>query len=93
MKAKIIIPFGFIILLLVLIWLFPRKQEPEPIPINYELFDYRFQQLEKRIDSAYAQLNQAKAQNDSIKLQIIKDEKRIDNFGVRDLDSAFRTLF
>lgn len=85
--------YAFIILVAGLIWLFPRQQKHPDVSINYELFEHKFKQNQRSIDSLWIQIEKTKMENDSIKLQIIKDEKRIDNFGKRDLDSAFRTLF
>lgn len=91
MKHNII--YGVLIVTIGLVWFFPRNvQESEPF-INYELFEYRFKQNQRSIDSLWIQIEKTKTENDSIKLQIIQDEKRINNFGKRDLDSAFRTLF
>lgn len=90
MKHNII--YGVLILIIGLVWMFPRQQE-QVDPINYELFEYRFKQNQRSIDSLWIQIEKTKSENDSIKLQIIQDEKRINNFGKRDLDSAFRTLF
>ena len=90
MKHNII--YGVLIVTIGLVWMFPRQQE-QVDPINYELFEYRFKQNQRSIDSLWIQLEKTKSENDSIKLQIIQDEKRINNFGKRDLDSAFRTLF
>lgn len=90
MKHNII--YGVLIVLIGLVWFFPRQQE-QVDPINYELFEYRFKQNQRSIDSLWIQIEKTKTENDSIKLQIIQDEKRINNFGKRDLDSAFRTLF
>lgn len=90
MKHNII--YGVLIVTIGLVWMFPRQQK-QVEPINYELFEYRFKQNQRSIDSLWIQLEKTKSQNDSIKLQIIQDEKRINNFGKRDLDSAFRTLF
>lgn len=91
MKHNII--YGVLIVTIGLVWFFPRNvQESEPF-INYELFEYRFKQNQRSIDSLWIQIEKTKSENDSIKLQIIQDEKRINNFGKRDLDSAFRTLF
>lgn len=91
MKHNII--YGVLIVTIGLVWFFPRNvQESEPF-INYELFEYRFKQNQRSIDSLWIQIEKTKSENDSIKLQIIQDEKRINNFGERDLDSAFRTLF
>ena len=91
MKHNII--YGVLIVTIGLVWMFPRNvQESEPF-INYELFEYKFKQNQRSIDSLWIQIEKTKSENDSIKLQIIQDEKRINNFGKRDLDSAFRTLF
>lgn len=90
MKHNII--YGVLIVIIGLVWLFPRQQE-QVDPINYELFEYKFKQNQRSIDSLWIQIEKTKSENDSIKLQIIQDEKRINNFGKRDLDSAFRTLF
>lgn len=90
MKHNII--YGVLIVTIGLVWMFPRQQE-QVDPINYELFEYRFKQNQRSIDSLWIQIEKTKSENDSIKLQIIQDEKRINNFGKRDLDSAFRTLF
>lgn len=90
MKHNII--YGVLIVIIGLVWMFPRQQE-QVDTINYELFEYRFKQNQRSIDSLWIQIEKTKSENDSIKLQIIQDEKRINNFGKRDLDSAFRTLF
>lgn len=91
-KYTISFNLAFVILVAGLVWFFPRQQE-QVDPINYELFEYRFKQNQRSIDSLWIQIEKTKMESDSIKLQIIKDEKRINNFGKRDLDSAFRTLF
>lgn len=84
--------FTALFAVVILVYLFPRQNE-QVDPINYELFEYRFKQNQRSIDSLWIQLEKTKMESDSIKLQILKDEKRINNFGKRDLDSAFRTLF
>lgn len=68
----------------------PRKEVQS---LNYDLYKYKFQAIQKDIDSLKVEINYYKNQTDSIKLKFVTDEKIIRNASNSDIDSMFRDLF
>lgn len=69
-----------------------EKQTETPGPINYELYEYRFKELENRIDTLSAQDIAQDTILSSIKFKIITDEKTIRNATNADVDSIFNAM-
>jgi uncharacterized coiled-coil protein SlyX len=61
-------------------------------PINYELFEYKFKELQERIDTLTAQSLEQDTVINSIKFQIVTDEKTIRNASNSNIDSIFNAM-
>lgn len=66
-----------------------EKQIPDP---NIELFKYKFETIQNRIDSLRVQVISFESKTDTIKLQILRDETTIKNLDNNGIDSAFAVL-
>ncbi len=88
MKEKIII----VVLIALNLFLLLRNEKEIELP-DYEIYRKEFQTLQNSVDSLELKISESENQRDSIKLQILRDEKRIETLDKHELDSAFRTLF
>lgn len=88
MKEKIII----VLLIALNLFLLLRDEKEIELP-DYAVCRKEFKELQKNVDSLSLKISESENQRDSIKLQILRDEKRIETLDKHELDSAFRTLF
>lgn len=88
-----IILFVVMFTVILIVFLRPNEKESTPVqPINYELFEHRFNEIQKRIDTLSSQIVTADSSINQIKFQIISDEKIIRNASNSDIDSIFNTM-
>jgi len=69
-----------------------EKEAPQTQPINYDLYKYKFEELQSRYDSLSLQVENNINQIDSVKLKIVSDEIKINNLSQSGIDSAFAVL-
>ena len=75
-------------------WLSLRheKTPTQTQPINYELLQYRFDEINTRIEALDSQSIVQDTIINSIKFQIVTDEKTIRNASNSDIDSIFNAM-
>jgi hypothetical protein len=69
-----------------------EKTPTQTQPINYDLYKYKFKELQSRYDSLSLQVENSRNQIDSVKLKIVSDEIKINNLSQSGIDSAFAVL-
>ena len=93
MKVQTYINIIFIICFTtVCISIYKNKNKENNDIINYELYQYRFHDLQSKYDSLALQVRTSLNQIDSVKLKLLSDEIKIDNLTHAGIDSAFAVL-
>lgn len=80
---------------LICLWLSLRSNEKETQqiqPVNYELFEHRFNQLQSQFDTLASQSMRQDTVIQAMKFQIVTDEKIIRNADNHDIDSIFNAM-
>lgn len=69
-----------------------EKEDPQTQPINYELFEHRFNELQKQFDTLASQSMKQDTVIQAMKFQIVTDEKVIRSADNSDIDSIFNAM-
>jgi septal ring factor EnvC (AmiA/AmiB activator) len=94
MNQKLInIIFGIALVVCICLLLLPNEEKTTQVqPIDYKMYERKFETLQNRIDSLRVQIISFETKTDSIKLQILRDETTIKNLDNNGIDSAFAEL-
>jgi len=93
MKVQTVINIFFLVLILIVGGLSLRHENTAPPQqINYDLYKYKFEEINTRFDALDSQDVAQDTIINSIKFQIVTDEKVIRNASNSDVDSIFNAM-
>lgn len=93
MKTQTVINICFLVLILIVGGLSLRHEPTtQTEPINLELYKYKFEEINTRFDVLESEDLRQDTVINSIKYQIVTDEKVIRNASNSDVDSIFNTM-
>lgn len=84
--------FGVGLIVVIVLLLLHNEKTQQTTEINYDLYRFKSQQLQERIDSLSNEIKAFEQKTDTIKLQILRDETTIKNLDNNGIDSAFAIL-
>lgn len=69
-----------------------EKETPQLDPINTELYEYKFKEMQSQIDTLYRAFDEHDTVINSIKFNLVTNEKTIRNASNPDVDSIFNAM-